>query len=95
MITRPEYEDGSRQALPDEDEVDPPDSESEAALLHDLDDAAARGPLRAGRVFGGGLKVKTTIDPELQAAAEEAIAGRLAGSGPTPRSWRSRTRPAR
>ena len=29
-------------------------------------------------VFGGGLKIKTTLDPELQTAAEQAIAGRLA-----------------
>jgi penicillin-binding protein 1A len=36
-----------------------------------------------GVVFGGGLEVKTTIDPELQAAAESAIAGRLAGVGPS------------
>ena len=51
---------------------------------------------RAGKVFGGGLKVRTTLDPDLQAAAEQAIDGRLAGVGPERRrSWRSRTRPAR
>ena len=33
-------------------------------------------------MFAGGLKVKTTIDPELQQAAESAIVGRLAGVGP-------------
>ena len=37
---------------------------------------------RPGKVFAGGLKVKTTIDPELQQAAESAIVGRLAGVGP-------------
>ncbi len=37
----------------------------------------------AAQVFSGGLKIKTTIDPELQAAAEQAIAGRLAGVGPS------------
>ena len=40
-------------------------------------------PVQAGVVFGGGLKVKTTIDPELQTAAESAIAGRLGGVGPS------------
>jgi penicillin-binding protein 1A len=35
-----------------------------------------------GLVFGGGLQVTTTLDPELQTAAEQAIAGRLAGVGP-------------
>ena len=34
-------------------------------------------------MFGGGLEIKTTLDPELQAAAEQAIAGRLAGVGPS------------
>jgi penicillin-binding protein 1A len=36
-----------------------------------------------GLVFGGGLKVTTSLDPDLQAAAEKAIAGRLAGVGPS------------
>lgn len=39
--------------------------------------------LQAPVVFGGGLKVTTTLDPELQAAAEQAISGRLAGVGPS------------
>ena len=34
-------------------------------------------------VFGGGLKIKTTIDTDLQRAAEQAIAGRLGGYGPS------------
>jgi penicillin-binding protein 1A len=36
-----------------------------------------------GLVFGGGLKVTTSLDSDLQAAAEQAIQGRLAGIGPS------------
>jgi penicillin-binding protein 1A len=81
-ITRAEYEEALEEDVPGEDEVDPPDADSEhpyftSWLTQQLVDRY--GP---GLVFGGGLKVKTTIDPELQSAAEETIAGRLAGVGP-------------
>jgi penicillin-binding protein 1A len=36
-----------------------------------------------GLVFGGGLKVTTSLDSDLQQAAEQAIRGRLAGIGPS------------
>jgi penicillin-binding protein 1A len=36
-----------------------------------------------GLVFGGGLKVTTSLDSDLQDAAERAINGRLAGIGPS------------
>src|SRR4051794_8116595 len=36
-----------------------------------------------GLVFGGGLKVTTSLDSDLQSAAVQAIQGRLAGIGPS------------
>ncbi|HEX4717672.1 MAG TPA: transglycosylase domain-containing protein [Thermoleophilaceae bacterium] len=36
-----------------------------------------------GLVFGGGLKVTTSLDSDLQDAAEQAIQGRLGGIGPS------------
>ena len=82
MLTREEYEDAKAQALPDEDEIDPPDSESEQPYFTSWMTQQLVDEYGAGVVFGGGLRVKTTIDPELQAAAESAVQGRLAGVGP-------------
>jgi penicillin-binding protein 1A len=81
-ISQAQYDEAIRQSLPSEDDVDPPNTESQEPYFttwmteHLLD----RYP--AGKVFAGGLKVRTTIDPELQDAAESAIVGRLAGVGP-------------
>ena len=36
-----------------------------------------------GNTFGGGLKIRTTLDLDFQKAAEQAIAGRLGGIGPS------------
>jgi penicillin-binding protein 1A len=82
MITRAEYEDSIRQSIPDEDEVDPPDSESKQPYFTSWMTQQLVDRYGPGLVFGGGMKIKTTIDPEIQAAAEQAVAGRLAGVGP-------------
>jgi penicillin-binding protein 1A len=83
MITRAEYEEAVRQSLPDEDQVDPPDVESEQPYFTSWVTGQLLDRYEPARVFSGGLQIKTTIDPELQAAAEQAIAGRLAGVGPS------------
>jgi penicillin-binding protein 1A len=82
MITRAQYVDAIQQSVPDEDEVDPPDSESEQPYFTSWMTQQLVDRYGAGLVFGGGMKIKTTINPELQAAAEQAVAGRLAGVGP-------------
>jgi penicillin-binding protein 1A len=83
MITRGQYEEALRQSLPDEDEVDPPDADSDQPYFTSWLTQQLVDEYRAATVFGGGLRIKTTIDPELQAAAESAISGRLAGVGPS------------
>jgi penicillin-binding protein 1A len=83
MITQPEYEDAVRQAVPDEDQVDPPNVESEQPYFTSWVTGQLLDRYTAAQVFSGGLNIRTTIDPELQAAAEQAIAGRLAGIGPS------------
>ena len=83
MISAGQYREAIRTAPLDEDEVDPPDIESEQPYFTSWMTEHLLKQYRPALVFGGGLKVKTTIDPELQSAAENAIAGRLAGVGPS------------
>jgi penicillin-binding protein 1A len=81
-ITQGQYEEATRQSLPAEDDIDPPNSESQQPYFTSWMTEHLLDIYRPGKVFAGGLKVKTTIDPELQQAAESAIVGRLAGVGP-------------
>jgi penicillin-binding protein 1A len=81
-ITKAQYDDAARQSLPAEDDIDPPNSESQQPYFTTWMTEHLLEAYRPGKVFAGGLKVKTTIDPELQQAAESAIVGRLAGIGP-------------
>ncbi|HEV3377494.1 MAG TPA: transglycosylase domain-containing protein [Thermoleophilaceae bacterium] len=83
MITPGQYEEALRTPVPDEDEVDPPDADSDQPYFTSWMTEHLLDLYSPGVVFGGGLDVKTTLDPELQAAAEDAIAGRLAGVGPS------------
>jgi penicillin-binding protein 1A len=83
MITPAQHEEALRTPVPDEDEVDPPDADSDEPYFTSWMTEHLLDLYSPGVVFGGGLEVKTTIDPELQSAAESAIAGRLAGVGPS------------
>ena len=81
-ITQGQYNLAIRQSLPAEDDIDPPNSESQQPYFTSWMTEHLLKLYPPGKVFAGGLKVKTTIDPELQQAAESAIVGRLAGVGP-------------
>ncbi len=82
MITRADYDEAIEEDLPSADDIQPPQPHSSQPyfttwLTQQLVDRY--GP---GAVFGGGLQVTTTLDPELQAAAEQAIQGRIGAIGP-------------
>jgi penicillin-binding protein 1A len=81
-ITQSQYDTAIRQSLPSEDDINPPKIESQQPYFTSWMTEHLLEQYRAGKVFAGGLKVRTTLDPELQAAAERAIVGRLAGVGP-------------
>jgi penicillin-binding protein 1A len=83
MITRSEYEQALRQAVPSRDQVNPPHVDSEYPYFTSWVEGQLLDQFQAPLVYSGGLEIQTTIDPELQAAAEQAIRGRLAGIGPS------------
>jgi penicillin-binding protein 1A len=83
LLSQSEYDDAVQQSLPDEDQVDPPNVESDQPYFTSWVTGQLLDRYNAAQIFSGGLQIRTTVDPELQAAAEQAIAGRLAGIGPS------------
>jgi penicillin-binding protein 1A len=83
MITPQEYHDAVITSPPTRAEVHPPRLDSSQPYFSSWLTQQLVDRYRPGIVFGGGLKIRTTLDPDLQAAAEHAISGRLAGVGPS------------
>jgi penicillin-binding protein 1A len=83
MLTPAEYESSVRQALPATSEVKPPAPDSTQPYFSSWLTQQLVDRYRPGVVFGGGLKIRTTIDPALQKAAEQAISQNLTGVGPS------------
>jgi penicillin-binding protein 1A len=83
MITRSEYQSALRQSLPGRDQVTPPRVDSEYPYFTSWVEGQLLDQFQAPLVYSGGLNIQTTIDPELQAAAVQAIQGRLGGIGPS------------
>jgi penicillin-binding protein 1A len=87
-LRRGDYEESLRQALPAPRDVQPPHQ----SLVEGVDAGYFASWVSqqvierygATRAFDGGLRVETTLDLDLQRAAEQAVAGYLPGpSGPT------------
>ncbi|HEY6779953.1 MAG TPA: transglycosylase domain-containing protein, partial [Thermoleophilaceae bacterium] len=83
MISPSEYREAVRTPVPTPDEVTPPRPDSEQPYFSSWVTQQLVDKYHPGPVFGGGLKIRTTIDPSLQAAAEQAISGRIGGIGPS------------
>ncbi len=81
-ITRTQYEDAIERPIPTKRDIEPPDVESEQPFFTTWLTQQLVDRYGAGLVFGGGLEVKTTIDPTIQQAAEDATA-RVSGVGPS------------
>jgi penicillin-binding protein 1A len=85
-ITYGEYRDGIEEAPPTQADIRPPHENSVTPATPYFTSWVRQqivdryGPQRA---FEGGLKIKTTLDLELQGAAEQAVRNRLWVGGPT------------
>ena len=78
-----EYETAIREALPPRNRIEPPRKVSKAPYFSSWVEDHLVKRYGTGNTFGGGLKIRTTLDLEFQAAAEQAISGRLSGVGPS------------
>jgi len=82
-ITEAQLEEGVQQALPAPDTIEPPTIDSEAPYYTAWLRQQLVERFGAAKTFFGGLKVKATLDLELQSAAEEVVNSYLSGLPPT------------
>lgn len=69
--------------VPTSRQIQQPTEDSKAPFFTDWLRQQIVDKYGAGRAFGGGLQIKSTLDYPLQLAAEQAVSGTLAGLGPT------------
>jgi penicillin-binding protein 1A len=82
-ITQEQLEDGTQQALPAPDAIEPPRLDSEAPYFTSWLRQQLVERYGAAKTFFGGLEIKSTLDLELQGAAEEVVSSYLGELGPT------------
>ncbi len=83
LITSSERMEAERQALPPRDRIQTPKKISLAPYFTAWIEDQLVDRYGSGNAFAGGLKIRTTLDLELQKAAEQAISTRLGGIGPS------------
>jgi penicillin-binding protein 1A len=85
FLTRPLYEESVKQPLPAAAQVQAPEEQTiegvDAGYFTSWVQQQVIERYGAPRAFGGGLRIKTTLDLELQRTAEQSINGYLAYSG--------------
>lgn len=83
FITDDIYQKGILQAVPSEDEITRPKEQSTAPYFSTWVRQQLVDRYDAGATFGGGLRIHTTLDLDMQRAAEQAITGTLPYGGPS------------
>ena len=69
--------------VPKKSQISPPTEESAAPYFTDWLRQQVVDKYGAGQAFGGGLQIKSTLDLDLQNAADQIVSDRLSGLGPT------------
>ena len=82
MITQEQHDQAQAEIPPGEEDINPPQPDSEEPYFTTWVTQQAVDKFGAERVFGGGMEIKTTLDPELQAAGESAVQ-QISGVGPS------------
>jgi penicillin-binding protein 1A len=82
-ITEGQLDEGLKQALPSPDDIEPPSLDSEAPYYTSWLRQQLVERFGAAKTFFGGLKIKATLDLQLQGAAEEVVSSYLSGLPPT------------
>src|SRR3954471_17771791 len=83
LLAPSQYEQGVQEALPPRNRITPPRKVSKAPYFSSWVEDQLVKRYGTGNTFGGGLKIRTTLDLDYQTAAKQAINGRLAGVGPS------------
>src|SRR3954453_9886974 len=83
MITQQEYNDSVVQAIPSAQDIASPRPDSTQPYFTPWVTQQLVDRYGSAKVFGGGLKVTTTIDPAMQQAAQNAITQNLWYGGPS------------
>jgi len=82
-ITSDQLDEANSEALPPTADISPPEVDSKAPYFTEMLRQQLVDRYGAGRTFFGGLEVKTSLDLEMQEAAEAAVTNTLSGVGPT------------
>lgn len=82
-ITQDLYERGKLEAVPSQDDIDQPREKSASPYFSTWVRQQLVDRYDPGATFGGGLRVHTTLDLDMQAAAERVIQSTLPYGGPS------------
>ncbi|MDX6646760.1 MAG: penicillin-binding protein, partial [Miltoncostaeaceae bacterium] len=83
-LPEPEYRAALQEAIPTQDDLTPPQEKTQWPYFTSWARQQIVNKFGATRAFAGGLRIRTSLDLELQQAAQKAVDGQLGGPGQHP-----------